>query len=168
MKYIGVILIVLLAAFAVAQTPQSFTVAFNLSQITLPGAGTSLLGAETDTMLPFTANNLIGMTTLTGTNYGLVGGRYDRNFPQVTKALGKLSTLNFANSEVGLTASMGILHTNATTHWGIRAGVYWRQKLSTAWTMNFEGQWCDFPDYNPTDLRQHNTYSIAIGPGIRF
>lgn len=163
MKKLILISLILFTVVSFAQNTKPFNVSFNLAQITLPGAGKSVAGAETDVILPFTTNNLIGMSTLVSADYNFIAGRYDRNFPSISKYLNNISpNLNFLNSEIGVTGSVGVVHANTESHWGERAGVFWRQNINETWAMGFEAQWVNLPGY------QHNTYSVAVGPSIHF
>ena len=173
MKYISTIVLCIFLMVTVAftqttaptQPTSPLNISFNLSQITLPGAGKSLTGAEADALFPVTPNNYFGETNLASSGYSLFGGRYDRNFPQLTTFLNNLSSspiLNFQNSQVGLTGTLGVVNAGGGSHWGERAGVFWRQYVSSSWAVNFEAQWTNLPGY------AHNTYSLTLGPSIQF
>src|SRR3954468_2775545 len=84
MKKVTLVLVFVMAAMigVQAQTPQpsafpSSTYNFNLTPITLPGAKTSVAGAETDVKLKITQNFALGETTLISGNYSFIGGRGD-------------------------------------------------------------------------------------------
>jgi hypothetical protein len=146
------------------------TINFGLTPITLPGAKTSVPGAETDVKLNITTNNAIGETTLLSSNYQFLGGRYDRIIPQFSKWLNNVSpSLNGYNFQLGLTASLGVVHSPSFTmlgqnqeHWGERAGAFINYSFNSSTGLGVEAQWCNLPGY------AHTTYSVAIGPNFHF
>jgi hypothetical protein len=184
MKTVLTLLCVLVLALAVAgqtpaptpaptPTPSAFsttTVNFNLSPITLPGAKTSVAGAETDIKLKLTTNFEAGETTLISGDYSFIGGRGDYVIPQFSKWLNNISpNLNGFQFQLGLTGSAGVTRTPSpvststnVSHWGERAGVFLNYALNGTTGLGFEAQWCNFPGY------AHNTYSIAFGPNFHF
>lgn len=166
---LGIILVVSTLGFA--QAPSAFpstTVSFNLSPISLPGAKTSVAGAETDVLLGITPNNVIGETSLISGNYSFIGGRYNRIIPQFSKWLDNVSpTLSGYSFQLGLTASLGVVRTPFSvgqnqSHWGERAGVFLNYAVNGTFGLGFETQWTNLPGY------AHSTYSIAFGPNFHF
>ena len=145
-------------------TGDTITVTFNLSPITLPDAPSSIAGAETDIILPFTTNNWIGETSIVSSNYSFVGGKYMRIFPNLVKYLGKVSPLNFTGSDIGVTASGGVVFVNNTKHWGGTAGVFWMQNINSTWAMTIDAEAVRFP-YVSTEAW---TWKMAVGPNIKF
>ncbi len=141
---------------------------FNLSPITLPGAKTSLDGAEADMKIGLTQNFAVGETSLIGGDYTFVGGRGDYIIPQFSKWLQNISpTLNGYQFQLGLTASAGVIRTPVApgvsqSHWGERAGMFLNYAVSGSTGLGIEAQWCNFPGY------AHTTYSIAFGPNFHF
>jgi len=159
---------ILLSVVACAQStpPPAFsdtTITFNLSPITLPHAGQSVSGAETDALISFTTNNHIGMTTLINPGFTFVGERYNRTFPSISNWLNNVSAnINGMQFQFGLTQSLGVVHLGSTSHWGERAGAFVNYSINNTWGVGVEAQWCNFPGY------QHNTYSVAFGPNFHF
>lgn len=172
MKNLALILLLILPVFAVAQDKTSAfpstTVNFNLTPVTLPGAKTSIAGAETDIKLNFTTNNVIGETTLIGADYSFIGGRYDRIIPQFGNWLNNVSpTLNGFQWQLGVTGSLGVVRTptglNVTaSHWGERAGVFLNYSVNGTFGLGVEAQWINLPGL------EHNGYSFAFGPNFHF
>ncbi len=180
------VLVLLLATFSFAQsttpalpnapTPQppqlapafsDTTVTFNLTPISLPGLGQSLSAAETDVILNLTTNNQIGETTLVGTNFTFVGGRYNRIIPQVSNWLNNLSpNLNGMQFQVGVTSSLGVVRDNSTSHWGERAGVFANYAINNTWAMGLDVEANNLPG-QPTQHGNWN-YSLAFGPSFHF
>lgn len=165
----------ILVAFGAAQTSTtsssafpSTSVTFNLTPVTLPGAKTSLAGAETDAKLKVSTNLAIGETNLIGGDYAFIGERSDYVIPQFSKWLQNTSpTLNGYQFQLGVTQSLGVIRspvsagTNAS-HWGERAGMFLNYAMNGNTGLGFEAQWCNFPGY------AHSTYSIAFGPNFHF
>jgi hypothetical protein len=165
-------LFLLAVSFASAQTatpPQAFaetTITFNLTPISLPGASTSVGGAETDALIALTPNNHIGETTLIDSGFTFIGGRYNRTFPSISTWLNNLSpNINGYQFQFGLTSSVGVVRVPGAlnpSHWGERAGAFINYQINGTWGVGLEGQWCNFPGY------AHNTYSLAFGPNFHF
>ena len=155
-----------------APTPQptafpSTSVTFNLAPLTLPGAKTSVAGAETDVKVKISTNFDIGETTLVSADYTFVGERSDYVIPQFSKWLQNTSpTLNGYQFQLGVTQSLGVsrgqLGPNGTSHWGERAGAFLNYSFNGTTGLGLEAQWCNFPGY------VHNTYSLAFGPNFHF
>lgn len=173
-KFFISILVLLFSTIAFTQTtPQptafpSTTVNFNLSPIALPGAKSSVTGAETDLKLKVTTNVSVGETTLVGGDYAFVGGRSDYVIPSFSKWLQNHSpSLNGYQFQLGATASLGVVRAPvgvgvSQSHWGQRAGMFLNYSVNGTTGIGFEAQWCNFPGY------AHNTYSIAFGPNFHF
>lgn len=172
MKNLALIFALLFSTFAFAQDKTSAfpstSVSFNLTPVTLPGANTSIAGAETDAKLAFTTNNIVGPTTLVGANYSFIGGRYDRVIPQFGTWLNNVSpTLNGYQWQLGLTGSLGVVRTPMSlgqnqSHWGERAGVFLNYSVNGTFGLGFEAQWTNLPGL------VHNGYSLAFGPNFHF
>ena len=174
MKYLIAVLVTLvLATAAFAQDPQpsafpSSTYNFNLTPITLPGAKTSVAGAETDVKLKITQNFALGETTLISGNYSFIGERADYVIPQFSKWLQNISpTLNGYQFQLGVTQSLGVVRTpialgQQQSHWGERAGMFLNYAVSGNVGLGVEAQWTNLPGY------AHSTYSIAFGPNFHF
>ena len=170
-------ILVLLAAFlalpaAFAQAPPNAFAAsnfsFNLSPISLPNLGSSIAGAETDALFPFTTNNIIGETTLIGQST-FVGGRYERVFPSVAKYLQEHTALTGGNFQAGVTSSLGVVKASSKTTWGGRAGFFLRYAPagSTNFNIGIEAQANYLPNYAGANS-PHWVPSVAIGPNFRF
>jgi hypothetical protein len=143
------------------------TVSFGLSPITLPGAKTSVAGAETDVFIKITPNFAIGETTLVSADYTFVGGRGNYVIPQFSTWLNNHSPgLNGYQFQLGITGSLGVsrgqLGPNGISHWGERAGMFLNYSFNGTTGLGIESQWCNFPGY------AHSTYSIAFGPNFHF
>jgi|HubBroStandDraft_1064217.scaffolds.fasta_scaffold27740_3 hypothetical protein len=163
-------LLVSLTVSLVAQTPTpsptpfpTSSVSFSLTPITLPSVGTTLAGAETDTLFHFTTNNLVGATILVSSST-FVGGRYNRIFPSVSTWLQNHTALQGNLFEVGVTASGGVVE-SAKTQWGGRGGFFVNYALNNSWAMGFEAQANYLPGLNGT---QKWVPSIAVGPSFHF
>lgn len=160
------------ASFAQTTTqPSAFpstTYNFNLTPITLPGAKTSVAGAETDVKLKITTNFALGETTLISGDYSFIGERADYVIPQFSKWLQNISpTLNGYQFQLGLTQSLGVVRTpiaagEQQSHWGERAGMFLNYAVSNNVGLGVEAQWTNLPGY------AHSTYSIAFGPNFHF
>ena len=146
----------------------STTYNFSLSPITLPGAKTSLSGAETDIKIKITPNFALGETNLIGGNYSFIGGRGDYVIPQFSKWLNNVSpNLNGYAFQLGVTGSAGVTRTPLSvgvnqSHWGERSGAFLNYAVNGNVGLGVEAQWCNFPGY------AHSTYSIAFGPSFHF
>lgn len=178
MKHVvsSIYILLLLCAVCLSQTsppaaPSAFpstTVNFNLSPITLPGAKTSVAGAETDVKLKITTNMQVGSTTLVSGDYSFLGGRGDYVIPGFSKWLNNISpTLNGYNFQLYVTGSAGVVRTPIAagvnqSHWGERAGLGLNYAFNSNMGLGFESQWCNFPGY------AHTTYSVAFGPNFHF
>lgn len=173
-KSLVISFVMLLASFAVGQTaqqPSAFpttTYNFNLTPVTLPGAKTSVAGAESDIKLKITTNFNLGETTLISGNYSFIGERSDYVIPQFSKWLQNISpTLNGYQFQLGLTQSLGVVRTPISlginqSHWGERAGLFLNYAVSNNVGLGIEGQWTNLPGY------AHSTYSVAFGPNFHF
>lgn len=172
MKHLA-LLAVLLALPLLGQTPQptafpSTTYNFNLTPITLPGAKTSVAGAETDVKIKITPNFGLGETTLISGNYSFIGGRGDYVIPSFSRWLQRVSpTLNGYQFQLGLTGSIGVVRTPVgvgqnQSHWGQRAGMFLNYAVTGNVGLGVESQWTNLPGY------AHTTYSIAFGPNFHF
>ena len=155
---------------AAAQTPTpsptpfaGTSVSFGLTPITLPGVGTTLAGAETDTLFHFTNYNLVGATVLVSSST-FVGGRYNRIFPSVSTWLQNHTALTGNQFQVGFTASGGVIQASKT-QWGGRGGFFVNYALNGSWAMGFEAQANYLPGMNGT---QKWVPSIAVGPSFHF
>jgi hypothetical protein len=169
-----VVLAFLFSTFAIAQNtpaPSAFpttTYNFNLTPITLPGAKTSVTGAETDVKIKITPNFGLGETTLISGDYSFIGGRGDYVIPQFSKWLQNVSpTLNGYQFQLGVTGSAGVVRTpvalgQSVSHWGERAGMFLNYAVSGNVGLGLEAQWTNLPGY------AHTTYSIAFGPNFHF
>lgn len=155
----------------VAPQPSAFpssTYNFNLNQITLPGAKTSLAGAESDIKIKITTNFSLGESSLISGDYTFIGGRGDYVIPQFSKWLQNVSpTLNGYQFQLGLTGSVGVVRTPvglgvSQSHWAQRAGLFLNYAVSGNVGLGLEGQWCNLPGY------AHTTYSVAFGPNFHF
>lgn len=163
MKNFVLLIVLALCSLATAQTGNDIVVAFGLTPVTLPGIGSSVTGAESDTLLPFTTYNWIGLTTITSTSYTYLAPRYTRIVPQIGTFLNNHSqTLDFSGSDVGITMSAGLVSVNGKTHWGESAGISWLQNINNTWGMNFNAEW-----FNPVGY-EHNTYKVSVGPTLKF
>lgn len=178
MKLLVAMLVFSLSAVAqsVAPTPApaapsafpSSTYNFNLTPITLPGAKTSVAGAETDVKLKITSNFALGETTLISGNYSFIGGRGDYVIQPFSKWLQNISpTLNGYQFQLGVTGSLGVVRTPIAlnvqqSHWGERAGAFLNYAVSSNVGLGVEAQWTNLPGY------AHSTYSIAFGPNFHF
>lgn len=160
-----------LFASAQATQPSAFpssTYNFNLTPITLPGAKTSVAGAETDVKLKITQNFGLGETTLISGNYSFIGGRGDYVIPQFSKWLQNISpTLNGYQFQLGVTGSLGVVRSPIgfgvqQSHWGERAGMFLNYAVSNNVGLGVEAQWTNFTGYAP------GAYSIAFGPNFHF
>jgi hypothetical protein len=161
-----------LSLAGLAQTqPSAFpttTYNFNLTPISLPGAKTSVAGAESDIKLKITTNLALGETNIISGNYSFIGERADYVIPQFSKWLQNVSpTLNGYQFQLGLTQSLGVTRTPqslgaSASHWGERAGVFLNYAVSNNVGLGAEAQWCNFPGY------AHSTYSVAFGPNFHF
>lgn len=167
-KAIGITLAVLVLSFAVlAQTPapgafDSTTINFSLTPVTLPGIGQTLAGAETDVLVNFTPNNVIGETTLIS-NSPFIGGRYERIIPSIAKFLQEHTALTGANFEAGFTVSLGVVD-GSKPHWGERGGIFLKYAPSGSTNFNIG---LDIEANNlPGVVRW--APSIALGPNFRF
>jgi hypothetical protein len=145
-------------------TGDAITVSFGLSPISLPDAPSSIAGAETDVVLPFTTNNWIGETSIVSSSYSFVGGKYQRIFPQIGTYLNNVSALNFLNSDIGLTASVGVVFVNGEKHWGTTAGVFWMQNINSTWATTFDAEAVRFPYVANSAW----TWKFAAGPNLKF
>ena len=165
---------VFLALPLVAQTtsqPSAFpsaTYNFNLTPITLPGAKTSVSGAESDVKLKITQNFDLGETTLISGNYSFIGGRADYVIPSFSRWLQNVSpTLNGYQFQLGVTSSLGVVRTptglgTQASHWGERSGMFLNYAVSNNVGLGVEAQWTNLPGY------AHSTYSVAFGPNFHF
>jgi hypothetical protein len=163
-----------LSVCAIAQTPapapsafQDTTVSFNLTPISLPGAKSTIGGAETDVLLPVSTNNVFGETTIVDSGYEFFGGRYNRKIPAFSKWLNNVSpVLNGYQFELSLTASVGVVDlpgaVPAQHHWGERAGFNLNYSVNGTVGLALEAQWNNFPGY------AHNAPSVAFGPNFHF
>jgi hypothetical protein len=147
-----------------APTPFAGTsVSFGLTPITLPSVGTTLAGAETDTLFHFTTNNLVGATVLVSSST-FVGGRYNRIFPSVSTWLQNHTALTGNQFEVGFTASGGVVE-SGKSQWGGRGGFFVNYALNGSWAMGFEAQ----ANYLPGIVTAGKwAPSIAVGPNFHF
>jgi len=143
-------------------TGDTITVSFGLTPITLPNAPSSIAGAESDVVLPFTTNNWIGETSIVSSNYSFVGGKYMRILPAVGKYMAAQNAM-FANSDIGLTASAGVVFVNGKKHWGSTAGMFWLQNINDTWGMGFDAEAVRFPD-----VADKWTWKLAVGPQLKF
>jgi len=159
------------AVFAQTPAPSAFpstTVNFNLSPITLPGAKTSVAGAETDVKLKITSNFSLGETTLLSGDYAFIGGRGDYVIPSFSKWLQNHSPmLNGYQFQLGVTGSAGVVRTPqslgvSVSHWGERAGMFLTYAVNGNVGLGVEAQWTNLPGY------AHSTYSMAFGPSFHF
>lgn len=172
MKSIIAVLFLSLAAFAQSATqPSAFpstTYNFNLTPITLPGAKTSVAGAETDVKLKITQNFALGESNLISGDYSFIGERSDYVIPAFSKWLQNVSpTLNGYQFQLGVTQSLGVVRTpigvgQQASHWGERAGAFLNYAVSGNVGLGVEAQWTNLPGY------AHSTYSIAFGPNFHF
>lgn len=169
MKYTIALALLTLSLAAFSQTPpapqSSFadtTYSFGLTPITLPGAHTTLAGAESDILIHLTANNAFGPTTLISTAT-FVGGRFDHSFPSVANWLQNNTALTGYNYQAYVTASLGVVKGD-TSHWGQRvgAGLRWAPAGSTSFSMAFEAQANNLPGIS------HWIPSVSITPQFRF
>lgn len=165
------VLVLSFACFGQTQQPSAFpstTFNFNLSPITLPGAKTSVAGAETDIKMKISQNFSAGETTLLSGDYSFIGGRGDYVIAPFSKWLQNISpTLNGYQFQLYLTGSAGVTRTPISngvnaSHWGERAGAGLTYAVSGNVGLGIEGQWCNFPGY------AHTTYSLAFGPNFHF
>ena len=162
--------VLLLVSVCLGQTPaptatgDSITVSFGLTPVTLPNAPSSIAGAESDIVIPFTTNNWIGETSIVSSTYSFVGGKYMRVIPQLGTYLNNHSTLNFANSDLGLTGSAGVVFVNGGKHWGATAGVFWLQNINSSWAITFDAEAVRFPYVSTTAW----TWKFATGPNFKF
>jgi hypothetical protein len=159
--------LVSMTAHAQTQTPvtpfQSTSISFGLSPVTLPGYGTTLAGAETDTLFHFTTNNVVGPTVLVSSST-FVGGRYNRIFPSVSTWLQNHTALTGNQYEVGFTLSGGVVE-SGKSQWGGRGGFFINYALNSTWAMGFEVQ----ANYLPGIVGQGKwAPSIAVGPNFHF
>jgi len=177
MKRILILVLAILIPYASSQTapatapPAAFpetTYNFALTPVTLPGAKTSVAGAETDVKIKVTTNFAVGETSLISADYSFLGGRGDYVIPAFSKWLQNTSpTLNGYQFQLGITGSAGVVRSPATagtnqSHWGERAGLFLNYAVSGSTGLGIEAQWCNFPGY------AHTTYSIAFGPNFHF
>lgn len=171
LKLVLVSLLLVLPMFGQTTQPSAFpstTYNFNLNQITLPGAKTSLAGAETDVKLKITQNFSLGETSLISGDYSFIGGRGDYVIPAFSRWLQNISpTLNGYQFQLGLTGSVGVVRTpvalgQSASHWGEGAGIFLNYAVSGNVGLGFEGQWRNLPGY------AHTTYSVAFGPNFHF
>lgn len=152
------------------QQPTAFpttTINFNLSPITLPGAKTSVTGAETDMKLKITTNTAFGETSVISSDYTFVGGRGDYVIPQFSTWLQNHSpSLNGYQFQLGVTGSLGVVRAqlgpNGVSHWGERAGMFLNYAVSGNMGLGLEAQWTNLPGY------VHSSYSLAFGPNFHF
>jgi hypothetical protein len=167
---LSVLSVIFLLCFgACAQTPApasafaATTYSFNLSQITLPGIGTTLAGAEQDMMIKFTPNNNFGESTIIASS-PFIGGRYDRTIPKVSNWLQNQTALTGYNYEFYVTGSLGVVKAS-TNHWGGRAGLglRWAPSGSTTFSVAFEAQANRLPGIATGWIP-----SVTIGPQFRF
>lgn len=165
------LLLLSVAAFAQTPAPSAFpstSVNFNLSPITLPGAKTSVAGAETDVKLKITQNLSLGETTLLSGDYAFIGGRGDYVIPSFSKWLQNHSPmLNGYQFQLGVTGSAGVVRTPAAagvsaSHWGERAGMFLNYAINENVGLGIESQWTNLPGY------AHSSYSVAFGPNFHF
>lgn len=168
---VSILALVSLPLFAQTPAPSAFpstTYNFNLTPVTLPGAKTSLAGAEADIKLKITTNFALGETSLIGGNYSFLGGRSDYVIAPFSKWLQNISpTLNGYQFQLGVTQSLGVIRTpvalgSSASHWGERAGAFLTYAVSGNVGLGVEAQWCNFPGY------AHSTYSVAFGPSFHF
>lgn len=171
---LALVMILAVSMCAVAQTapqPSAFpstTYNFNLTPITLPGARTSVAGAETDVKLKITDNFALGETTLISGDYSFIGGRGDYVIKPFSKWLQSVSpTLNGYQFQLGLTGSVGVVRTPISdghnqSHWGERSGMFLNYAVSSNVGLGVEAQWTNLPGY------AHSTYSVAFGPNFHF
>lgn len=172
------IVILILSGLAIGQTtpppapqPTAFpttTVSFNLTPISLPGAKTSVSGAEVDAFLKLTSNISFGETSLISGGYSFIGGRVNYVIPQFSKWLNNTSpTLNGYQFQLGVTGSLGVDRVPtgpgvSASHWGERAGLFLNYAVNGTVGLGMEAQWCNFPGYAQT------SYSVAFGPNFHF
>lgn len=167
------LLLFVAGGLAAAQTPsqpsafQDTTVSFNLTPISLPGAKSTIGGAETDILLPISTNNVLGETTIVDSGYEFFGGRFNRKIPQFSTWLNNQSpVLNGYQFELSLTASVGVVDlpgaVPAQKHWGERAGFNLNYSINGTIGLALEAQWNNFPGY------AHNAPSVAFGPNFHF
>ena len=167
-KALPVILVALvLSIAALAQTPapgpfEGTTINFSLTPVTLPGIGQTLAGAETDMLVNFTPNNVIGETTLISST-PFIGGRYERVIPSIAKFLQDHTVLTGANFEAGFTVSLGVVD-SSKVRWGERGGVF--LKYAPAGSTNFNIG-LDIEANNLPGIT-HWAPSVALGPNFRF
>jgi len=170
---IGPLPILLPAQTATTPAPSAFpstVVNFNLTPVTLPGAKTSVAGAETDVKIKLTTNLAAGETTLIGSGFSFIGGRSDYVIAPFSKWLNNVSpTLNGYQFQLGLTGSLGVTRSPSlistdtnVSHWGERAGIFLNYATNGTVGLGLEAQWCNFPGY------AHSTYSLAFGPNFHF
>ena len=168
---VSILVLVSLPLFAQTPAPSAFpstTYNFNLTPVTLPGAKTSVAGAETDVKLKITTNFALGETNLISGNYSFIGERSDYVIPAFSKWLQNVSpTLNGYQFQLGITQSLGVVRTpialgSSASHWGERAGAFLNYAVSGNVGLGVEAQWTNLPGY------QHSTYSIAFGPNFHF
>jgi hypothetical protein len=176
-KFSPIAALILFGSLAFAQTPAptpapsafpSATYNFNLTPVTLPGAKTSVSGAEADVKIGITTNFQVGETSLIGAEYTFIGARGDYVIPSFSKWLQNISpTLNGYQFQLGVTASAGVVRTPialgvSQSHWGQRAGMFLNYAVSGNTGLGVEAQWCNLPGY------AHSTYSLAFGPNFHF
>lgn len=169
----------LLSAFSFAQTPQvtattpqgafaSTTYSFALTPVTLPGAGTTLAGAETDMLINFTPNNAIGPTSFISTST-FVGGRYDRAIPQIAKFLQNSTALSGYNWQAGVTGSVGVVR-GTVNHWGWRSGLFlrWAPSGTSNFSVAFEAQANNLLGITGVNGVPRWMPSVTVSPQFRF
>lgn len=169
MKCISILAVLLLAVGAFAQTAaapvfSTTSVSMSLTPLSLPGIqGTTLSGAETDVMWNPTPNNAFGETNLISSPGSLIGGRYNRVFPQFSKWFDNLSpNLNGYQLQFGVTTSLGVVKGGGFSHWGERAGAFLNYGINNTWGIGVEVQANNLPGIT------HWRPSFVFGPNFHF
>jgi hypothetical protein len=159
----------ILSSLAFGQTPapapsafSATSISFVLTPITLPGGTSTLAGAETDALVNFTPNDAFGETALISSS-SFIGGRYERNFPQISKWIQNHTSLTGDNFLAGITVSAGVVE-GSKEYWGERAGAFLKYAPAGSTTFNV-GVDIEWNNLGPLG---HNIPSVAIGPNFRF
>ena len=177
LKPLFISLALICASFCFAQNPPvtpppsapvdsstSFTI--NLTPITLPGGKTSVAGIESGLSLKLTQNFDVRESNLTGTGLQYYGAGANYHLPFLSKALNNVSpNINGLLFDFYVTGTVGsVLTPNAPAggHWGERVGGGFNYSLNQTWALGAEIQYAKFPGY------ANNTYTVAVGPQIRF